>query len=179
MGESCSHVAIFCGAFADSVFSPTNGLCFCTGSYGVRADNDLPGMIARHGSRINAVHLRSVQRLDGGRFYEADHLAGSVDMYAVVLQLLREQMARRDSGRQDWRLTFRPDHGKNMLDDLTKPPPANPGYSCLGRMRGLAEIRGLQLGILRSLFVTHVQTADVAQNVCSQTARSDCSKVKK
>lgn len=109
-------------------------------------------MIARYGDRINAVHLRSVQRLEGGRFFEADHLTGSVDMYAVVRQLLKEQKARRDAGRLDWRLVFRPDHGATMLDDQAKPPPANPGYSCIGRMRGLAEIRGLQLGILRSCF---------------------------
>ena len=131
---------------------PANGLCFCTGSFSPRADNDLPGMIARHGERIHCVHLRSTQRNPDGSFYEADHLGGSVDMFGVVRALCFEMYRRRSVGRKDWQLPFRPDHGHTMLDDLAKAAPANPGYSAIGRLRGLAEIRGLQLGISRSFF---------------------------
>ncbi len=133
------------------VDSPANGLCFCTGSYSPRADNDLPGMIKRYGQRIHCAHLRSTQRNPDGSFYEAEHLGGSVDMYQVVRALLEEMQKRKAAGRKDWRLAFRPDHGHTMLDDLEKPPSANPGYTAIGRLRGLAEIRGLQLGLLRSL----------------------------
>jgi mannonate dehydratase len=126
---------------------PANGICFCTGSLGSRFDNDLPGMVERLGSRIHALHLRNVQREENGGFFESDHLRGSLPMPAVVAAILREQIRRRDQGRCDWRLSMRPDHGHVMLDDLGKPRPRNPGYSCLGCMRGLAELRGLQLGI--------------------------------
>ncbi|MEA3188405.1 MAG: mannonate dehydratase [Chthoniobacter sp.] len=135
----------------DAIFkmvdSPANGLCFCTGSFSARADNDLPAMAGKFGPRIHAVHLRSTQRLPGGSFYEADHLAGSVDMPAVVRALLDEQDRRRTQGRKDWQLPFRPDHGHTMMDDLHKPDGITPGYSCIGRMRGLAELRGLMLGL--------------------------------
>lgn len=130
-----------------AVDSPANGLCFCTGSFSVRPDNDLPAMARRFGPRTHAVHLRSTQRLPGGVFFEADHLAGSVDMPAVVRALLDEQDRRRAEGREDWRLPFRPDHGHTMMDDLAKPQPDNPGYGGIGRMRGLAELRGLMLGL--------------------------------
>ena len=126
---------------------PANGLCFCTGSFSARADNDLPAMAARFADRIHAVHLRSTQRLPDGSFYEADHLAGSVDMPAVVQVLLDEQARRQAQGRADWRFAFRPDHGHTMMDDLLKPPGITPGYSCIGRMRGLAELRGLMHGL--------------------------------
>lgn len=131
--------------------SPANGLCFCTGSYSPRADNDLPGMIERWGHRINVMHLRSTQRNDDGSFYEANHLEGSVDMFAVVKAVLIEMQKRKANGRSDWQLAYRPDHGHTMLDDLAKPIAPNPGYTCIGRMRGLAEIRGLQLGISRMM----------------------------
>jgi mannonate dehydratase len=133
------------------VDSQANGLCFCTGSFSPRADNDLPGMIERHGSRIHCAHLRSTQRNTDGSFYEADHLGGSVDMFQVVLALIREMQSRKAEGRFDWQLPFRPDHGHTMLDDLAKEPPRNPGYTAIGRLRGLAELRGLQMGIARSL----------------------------
>ncbi len=134
--------------------SPANGLCFCTGSFSPRADNDLPGMIERYGAHIHCAHLRSTQRNADGSFYEADHLSGSIDMYRIVHALLSEMHTRRKQGRTDWQLAIRPDHGHTMLDDLSKPAPANPGYSAIGRLRGLAEVRGLQLGISRSLFST-------------------------
>jgi mannonate dehydratase len=129
------------------VDSPANGLCFCTGSLGARGDNNLPSMFRRFGSCIHAVHLRSTHREVDGSFYEADHLAGSVDMPAVMSEILAEQDRRRSEGREDWHLPFRPDHGHTMMDDLAKPPFPNPGYSCIGRMRGLAELRGLMLGL--------------------------------
>jgi mannonate dehydratase len=128
-----------------------NGLCYCTGSLSVRADNDLSGIVRRLGARIHAVHLRSVQREPGGVFYEANHLEGSVDMPAIVAALLAEQARRRAAQRDDWRLTFRPDHGHAMLDDFTRPAPACPGYPLIGRLRGLAELRGLQVGLSRLL----------------------------
>lgn len=127
--------------------SPANGICYCTGSFSAREDNDLPEMVKTFGPRIHAVHLRSTQRNADGSFYEADHLAGSVDMPEVVRNLLDEQDRRRAEGRADWQLSLRPDHGHTMMDDLPKPAGITPGYSCIGRMRGLAELRGLMLGL--------------------------------
>ncbi len=127
-----------------------NGLCFCTGSYSAILDNDLPEMIREFGSRIHVAHLRSTQKNPDGSFYEANHLEGSVDMYEVIRELLKEMARRKEAGRSDWRLAFRPDHGHTMMDDLEKPAADNPGYTAIGRLRGLAELRGLELGILRS-----------------------------
>jgi mannonate dehydratase len=134
----------------DTVSSPANGFTMCTGSYGVLAENDLPGMVKRFASRIYFAHLRSTKREDNpNSFHEAAHLAGDVDMFAVIKAIAEEEHRRKAAGEEDL-IPMRPDHGHQMLDDLHKK--TNPGYSAIGRLKGLAEIRGVELAIHRAYF---------------------------
>lgn len=128
----------------EAVDIPANGITLCTGSLGARADNDLPAMMKHLGHRVHFMHLRNVtleeERL-GGSFYEAGHLEGHTDMVAMVAATLAEEKRRKEEGRRDWQIPFRPDHGQDILDDLNRK--AQPGYPAIGRLKGLAELRGI------------------------------------
>ncbi|HBL78175.1 MAG: mannonate dehydratase [Bacteroidetes bacterium GWF2_42_66] len=127
-----------------------NGITFCSGSLSARADNDLVEFVHQLGDRIHFIHLRNTQMLEDGSFYESGHLKGSVDMYELVKALLEEQHRRKAEGRSDYRMPMRPDHGIKILTDYQRQ--ANPGYPLTGRLKGLAEITGLEMGIERALF---------------------------
>ncbi len=130
--------------------NPANGLTFCTGSFGVRPDNNLPQMVKRFGNRIHFIHLRTTKREEDPRnFHEAPHMAGDVDFYPVVEALLLEQKRRMEAGEKVTAIPMRPDHGHQMLDDLGKT--TYPGYSAIGRLRGLAELRGMEIAIKRQI----------------------------
>ena len=132
----------------DAVDSPASGMTFCTGSLGARPDNDLPGIVERFGPKIHFLHLRNVKRDNddiAGSFYEAEHLGGDTDMVAVIAAIIREERRRKTEGRKDWQIPMRPDHGQDILDDLGRR--SQPGYPTIGRMKGLAELRGVMTAL--------------------------------
>jgi mannonate dehydratase len=140
-------------AVLDAVDSPANGMTLCSGSLGARPDNDLPAIMDRFGSKVHFIHLRNVKR-DGsdlvGSFFEAEHLAGDTDMVALIAAILREEARRRADGRADHQIPMRPDHGQDIVDDLGRQ--AQPGYPVIGRLKGLAELRGVMTALSHAEF---------------------------
>ena len=137
----------------DAVDSPANGMTLCSGSLGARPDNDLPGMMERLGDKVHFLHLRNVKRdTDAvvGSFYEAEHLAGDTDMVALIGAIVKEEKRRRAAGRKDWQIPMRPDHGQDILDDLGRR--SQPGYPTIGRMKGLAELRGVMMALEHGVY---------------------------
>ncbi len=135
-------------AVMDAVDSPANGITLCSGSLGARPDNDIPGMMRRLGRRVHFLHMRNVTREEPGTpcsFHEAEHLGGDTDMVAFIAAVLEEEQRRRDAGRTDASIPFRPDHGQDILDDLARK--AQPGYPAIGRLKGLAELRGVMTAL--------------------------------
>ena len=130
---------------AEAIESPSNGITLCCGSLGAGADNDVPAIARRFADRIHFAHLRNVAKEPDGSFMEADHLGGDTDMVAVIVALLEEQKRRKSAGRPDWRIPMRPDHGHELLDDVGKP--THPGYPAIGRLKGLAELRGVMSAV--------------------------------
>jgi len=139
-----------------------NGLTMCVGSYASRPDNDVKALVEEFAENVSFIHLRNVEKDTKGAFTnsftESDHLTGDIDMFHVMKTMLQEQLRRKQAGRKDLRLPYRPDHGHQLLDDLTKK--TNPGYPAIGRLRGLAELRGLELGILQSGILDKKRKAD-------------------
>jgi mannonate dehydratase len=129
----------------DACPSVANGITFCTGALGAGAQNDVPAMAARFAPHIRFAHLRNVTKSPDGSFMEADHLGGDVDMVAVVTTLLKEQARRKQAGEMNWRIPFRPDHGHELCDDIGRG--THPGYPLIGRLKGLAEIRGVMTAV--------------------------------
>lgn len=135
-------------AMVEAVPSPANGITFCSGSFGPRVDNDLPSMMERLGKHVHFIHLRNTLRDHdalGSSFHEAEHLKGDTNMPAVIAAILAEESRRKSEGRADWNIPFRPDHGQDILDDLTRS--TQPGYPAIGRLRGLSELHGVIAGI--------------------------------
>jgi mannonate dehydratase len=135
------------------VDSPANGVTFCTGSLGARAENNLPKMVREFASRIHFIHLRNVRREEPQTpcsFFEDEHLEGDTDMVAVIAEILKEEKRRRDTGRSDHQIPMRPDHGQEILDDLTRG--AQPGYPAIGRLKGLAELRGIERALSHATY---------------------------
>jgi mannonate dehydratase len=136
------------GRILDAVPSTSNGMTLCSGSFGARPDNDLPAIMAEFGSRVHFIHLRNVKRDSDamvGSFFEAEHLGGDTDMVALIAEILKEEARRRAEGRSDWNIPFRPDHGQDIVDDLGRQ--AQPGYPTIGRLKGLAELRGVMTAL--------------------------------
>jgi mannonate dehydratase len=137
----------------DAVDIPANGVTLCSGSFGARPDNDLPGIMDRMGDRVHFIHLRNVQRESDdmiSSFHEAEHLGGGTDMVALIAAILRQEDQRRREGRADASIPFRPDHGQDILDDLGRNP--QPGYPSIGRLKGLAELRGIMTALEHTQF---------------------------